>query len=290
MLGRLIPEPWKERLRARIRRIAWEGRREPGPLYRPFRDGGHAFVVPKAPDGASAGREPPVPPRAMWLGYAETEEEYLEGGAADVARMHQLARAHGDRLGRARRVLELGCAAGRMIRHIPAVAPGAEIWGTDICAEHMHWCQRHFASPFRFATTTTVPHLPFEDRFFDFIYCGSVFTHIEDLADAWLLELRRILSPGGQLYFTVHDDDTVDWLERSDSGHRMEAFLENQPLYREMKGRWAVLAIGHGPDSVVFYDTEYLLKKVSGIFEVLAREPHAYGYQTAILATRPERA
>lgn len=287
MLGRLIPEPWKERLRARIRRIAWEGR-GPGPFDRPCRDGGHGFVVPKAPDEASAGREPPVPPRAMWLGYGETEEEYVEGGAVDVARMHGIAREHGDRLGRARRVLELGCAAGRMIRHIPEVAPEAEIWGTDINAESVHWCQRHFSSPFRFATTTTVPHLPFDDRYFDFIYCGSVFTHIEDLADAWLLELRRILSPGGQLYFTVHDDDTVDWVEHSGSGHWLAGFMKSQPLYREMKGCWAVLAIGRGPDSVVFYDTEFLLKKVSGIFDVLAREPHAYGYQTAILARRPE--
>ena len=48
-----------------------------------------------------------------------------------------------------------------------------------------------------FATVTTAPHLPFADGYFDFAYCSSVFTHISDLADAWLLELRRIVRSGG---------------------------------------------------------------------------------------------
>jgi SAM-dependent methyltransferase len=61
-----------------------------------------------------------------------------------------------------------------------------------------------------FCTTTTAPHLPFEDGYFDLIYAGSVFTHIADLADAWFLELKRIVRPGGRLYITVHDKHTID--------------------------------------------------------------------------------
>jgi ubiquinone/menaquinone biosynthesis C-methylase UbiE len=63
-----------------------------------------------------------------------------------------------------------------------------------------------------FANTTTLPHVPYEDNYFDLIYAGSVFTHIADLADAWLLELKRILRPGGMLYVTVHDDHTLEVL------------------------------------------------------------------------------
>jgi len=288
LLSRLIPEVWKERFRIRVRQIAWEGRREAAPLYVPFQGDAHTFFVPKATESGARAQELPIPPREMWLGYGATAEEYLKSGEVHVAQMNELSREHGNCLGQAGRVLELGCAAGRMIRYVPDVAARAEIWGTDICAEHVYWCQEHFPSRFHFATTTIVPHLPFEDRFFDFIYCGSVFTHIEDLADAWLLELRRVLSPTGQLYFTVHDDDTVSRLDGPDSGHWLAGYMKSQPLYQEAKGQWGMLVIGRGPSSVVFYDTEFLLRKVSAVFQVLGRRPHAYGYQTAILAKRPD--
>lgn len=50
---------------------------------------------------------------------------------------------------------------------------------------------------FRFVTTTTLPHLPFADGYFHMIHAGSVFTHIADLAEAWLLEIRRVLARAG---------------------------------------------------------------------------------------------
>jgi len=107
------------------------------------------------------------------------------------------------------RVLDLGCASGRMIRWLVDFAEQCEIWGVDISAEHIIWCQEYLSPPFNFATVTTSPHLPFEDGYFDLIYCGSVFTHISDLADAWLLELKRIMRRDGRLYITVHDKHTV---------------------------------------------------------------------------------
>jgi ubiquinone/menaquinone biosynthesis C-methylase UbiE len=70
------------------------------------------------------------------------------------------------------------------------------------------WANRHLRPPFRFVTPTTLPHLPFADGYFQMIYAGSVFTHIADLADAWLLELRRVLAPGGRAYLTFHDSHT----------------------------------------------------------------------------------
>src|SRR5207244_2674608 len=55
-----------------------------------------------------------------------------------------------------------------------------------------------------------LPPLAFEDRYFDFIYAGSVFTHIADLAEAWLMELRRIVRPGGRLYLTIQDERSIE--------------------------------------------------------------------------------
>ena len=42
---------------------------------------------------------------------------------------------------------------------------------------------------------TAFPHLPFEDNTFTLIYAGSVFTHILQLMDAWVMEFPRILKP-----------------------------------------------------------------------------------------------
>ena len=99
-----------------------------------------------------------------------------------------------------------------MIRHLEDFAESSEIWGLDINAEQIFWCKQHLDPPFHFATTTTIPHLPFEDGYFDFVYAGSVFTHIDDLADSWLLELRRVLSRDGRLYVTIHDNRTIELL------------------------------------------------------------------------------
>ena len=138
--------------------------------------------------------------------------------------------------------------------------------------------------PFHFATTTKVPHLPFEDWSFQFIYCASVFTHIDDLADAWLLELRRILAPGGRLYLTIHDEHTVALFE---SGRYRFAdivrYMQSAAVYQEAKQSFGMFTIGRDNASQVFYDLGYFTKSLRSIFDVLSVTREAYFYQTAIL-------
>jgi hypothetical protein len=44
-----------------------------------------------------------------------------------------------------------------------------------------------------------------------------------------------------------------------------------------------MFAIGHGPDSQVFYDIDYLHRHWGCLLNVLSITPEAYGYQTAIV-------
>ena len=154
-----------------------------------------------------------IPPRRLWFGYAETEQRYLEVGRYSVDSMTKGMQETGFSVNDCTRVLDFGCAAGRMVRWLKDVAEKGEVWGVDVSADHIAWCTQNLSPPFNFATTTEIPHLPFEDRYFDFIYAASVFTHIDDLAAAWLQELRRILRPGGRLYATIHDEHLVSILE-----------------------------------------------------------------------------
>ena len=174
-----------------------------------------------------------------------------------------------------------------------------EIWGVDISADHIVWCQQHLSPPFRFATVTTLPHLPFEDNYFDLILAGSVFTHIEDLAESWLLELRRDLAPGGRIYATVHDRHTIEltvdprYLHKVYPSGRVGQSAALQDLFQTYKDElkfmdtdWAMFTMFRGSSSQVFYDIDYLRQHWGQILRVISIEPEAYGYQTAVLLTK----
>jgi SAM-dependent methyltransferase len=186
------------------------------------------------------------------------------------------------------RVLDFGCASGRMLRFYPYTTSRSEVWGIDIGAEYINWCQQHLSPPFLFALATTSPHLPFEDNYFDLIYSGSVFTHISDLADTWFLELRRILRRGGYAYISIHDKHTVELLlTKYATSKEHSTFVEQVRQFAErtsvLSQDYASFSYGTDPESQVFYDVEYLVQKWSRFAKVVSVVPEAYEYQTAIL-------
>jgi ubiquinone/menaquinone biosynthesis C-methylase UbiE len=210
-----------------------------------------------------------------------TDARYSAHGGKQVAAMLALVEASGLAFRDGDRILDLGCGPGRMIRHLRPLAERCEIWGLDIDAEAILWCQSHLSPPFHFATTTKVPHLPFADGSVRFVYCGSLFTHIDDLADAWLLELRRILAPDGRLYLTLHDDRTVELLEegryaRSDMAQSLRA----SPTYQAAKAGFAMFAIGRDSESQVFYARDWFARRAAPSFDILSVTDEAYYYQT----------
>jgi len=102
------------------------------------------------------------------------------------------------------RVLDFGCGCGRTLRWLMKRSPCLELHGVDVDAEAIEWCREHFPQG-KFLVNNPDPPLPFPHEFFDAIYCLSVFTHLaEAMQDRWILELRRILKPGGLLILTVH--------------------------------------------------------------------------------------
>ena len=59
--------------------------------------------------------------------------------------------------------------------------------------------RRISVSPLRVFHNGSAPPLPLDDGAFDLVYATSVFTHIGDRWSDWLVELHRILAPGGRL-------------------------------------------------------------------------------------------
>jgi SAM-dependent methyltransferase len=95
-----------------------------------------------------------------------------------------------------RRVLDFGCGAGRVLRHFVPEASEAEFWGCDLHRPTVDWLSKNLSPPMQFFVNDRRP-LPQPDGHFDLVYGLSVFTHITYEWSDWLLEVHRILRPGG---------------------------------------------------------------------------------------------
>ena len=99
-------------------------------------------------------------------------------------------------------VLDFGCGAGRTLRHFLPEARTAQFWGCDIDAESIEWLESNLSPPLRVFQNGPEPPLSAADDTFDLIWAVSVFTHLAETWSSWLLELRRVLKPGGLLLAT----------------------------------------------------------------------------------------
>ena len=246
----------------------------------------------------------PVPPRyPFWADYCTSAKSWVQSGKDDIEAMRRILRESGLAIEDARKILEWGVAGGRLIRHLRDLTPNTEIWGVDFWASAIRWCQEHISPPFYFATTTVVPHLPFPDHTFDLIYAGSVFTHLDDLVEAWFLELQRILNPGGRLYFTINDRHAVSifegagtpekrarYIERVQGNQSWQLwidFLHNAPEYAQfLRGDAQMITLGRPSMCHVMWDVDYLKSQIGPGWKWHSVTPEAYGHQTAVLLER----
>jgi len=261
--------------------------------FYPYQPEIKSYVIRAAPQEQRDDRGLPIPPPEIRY-HSGTTDEYLAVGKELVDNMEHTLQASDFTLRSESRVLDFGCADGVMVRWWHDLAKTGEVWGVDINGAHILWCQQNLSPPFKFALTTSFPHLPFEDCYFDLIYAGSVFTHIADLDDAWLLELRRIVRRGGRLYLTISDRNTIDYvMNRYRDEPGVQAFLQMLRAFDEeshfTSSGFSFFTINRTPgegregQAQVFYDTDYLRKHWGNYLKVVSITPEAYGFQTAVL-------
>ncbi len=232
----------------------------------------------------------PVPPGSLRIGGG-TADAFLSSGKEDMNMMFKILENAKIEIAPEARVLEFGCSAGRQTRHMTWALERGEVWGVDIASEHIYWCQNHLDPRFNFLTVTSAPHLPFEDNYFNFVYAGSVFTHLDDLADAWLLELRRITKNTGVLFITILDDRSLAAYKRKDFHNKPLAdLILGSGHYKEFDREDGLkLVIGRSLNSYVYYDTEYLTAKLSRVFEVVSTSSHAFRNVQSAYVLRKKR-
>lgn len=122
-----------------------------------------------------------------------TREEFDALGESKCA----ILKSHG--LTSRSKVLDVGCGTGQLARPLTNVlGPDGLYYGTDLAGPAIDFCRRKYRFPqFHFLKNEQTT-LPIQNIEFDFIYLGSVFTHMfpEDIR-AMLKDLRRLLAPTG---------------------------------------------------------------------------------------------
>ncbi len=233
----------------------------------------------------------PIPPEKFWHWYnLEGEANYLTGGKAQAELFRQTALDHGFQFNPGEKVLDFGCSGGRVTRWFSEEASkGVEIWGCDIDAAAIEWCQKNLMPPLKFFANTTSPHLPVKDGFFDFIFAGSVFTHIKDMSTSWILELHRCLSDDGIAIFTATTEKSLEALykiaEKDTSGTKKvpkyvkdnnitESYLKERGFITIQSSPWWLAAL---------YHSDFFVRRLSLCFDVISIVPGLKGYQTGFV-------
>jgi len=102
-----------------------------------------------------------------------------------------------------KRVLDFGCGPGRLLRHFLPEARRGRWMGADVHEPSLAWARTALSPPVELQRTPGAPPLPFVHESFDLVLSMSVISHLVDDWAAWMLDLRRVLAPGGLLLTTI---------------------------------------------------------------------------------------
>lgn len=251
--------------------------------YLPLEPTAADLVVPLEPVDTTISLHERRPPASLWSVTAD----YDEGVDRHVRSILDTLDALGAPTTDLGDILDFGCGTGRLLLGLHRELPETDrrLWGVDIHAARIEWARRNLSPTLRFATCSTFPHLPFEDRTFDLVVAGSVFTHIPDLADAWLLELLRVTAVDGLLYLTIQDQGWLETTLARPIDDWLTAFLAASPVdVHDLGQGTSMIVLDRGtPEAMVLHDRESLLDLWSSYAEVRAVVEHGYDAQTAVV-------
>ncbi len=235
----------------------------------------------------------PLPaPGDRELYYRDNHIWYWASGFADAIFINHLILEYLDKTERDElSVFDFGCASGRVLRQVSLTRRGLAV-GCDINPNHVEFIRAYLPVNVFAFHSMVYPPLPLRERSIDFFFALSVFTHIADFEEAWLLEIARILKPGGVAFITVHTERTFQEIV---PGHWLYDFLLkrhsvsgpgfHQPLVdddflcrKAFKDRLVFTNLDNPVNTThVFHQLEYIRKRWGLLFNIEAVIQHAHG-------------
>jgi SAM-dependent methyltransferase len=227
----------------------------------------------------------PIPESSNREGYGATPAQYWLSGLQDY---DAVVNALGEFSIREGRLYDFGGSTGRFFRHVVCQTDAFEVWTSDFKVAHYKWNQQYMPTEVRTFLNGVYPPLPLPEQHFDVITAFSVFTHIDELESPWLLELRRILRPGGLLYVTIHDEE--NWKRMSDSVRNAIQLSPNGKHITSETPFPAERTAFHFTDESfytcnVFHPYDYIHREWGRFFTILGVRPLHHFAQCVVLLT-----
>jgi ubiquinone/menaquinone biosynthesis C-methylase UbiE len=170
------------------------------------------------------------PPRQLhqrsFLDYRGFIQRHYDGIAGKLTAVTGLITGHEALAGRlirrgafevrgCKRILDAGCGNGRYTKFLLREAdPDALITGFDLSQQMLQRARQRLRSDRATQVAADLTRLPYADATFDAVVCGWVLEHLPDPRPG-LLELARVMQPGGKLLLMVTEDTfTGRWCGR----------------------------------------------------------------------------
>lgn len=147
--------------------------------------------------------------------YAAENETGVQNAYYERPAMLALA---GDVAGR--RILDAGCGSGPLFAALRD--RGAIVTGLDASAAMLEIARRRLGSDAELLVADLSDRLPFADDIFDDVVASLVLHYLENWGQT-LIELRRVLKPGGRLLVSVDHPFAIHAIRRQE-GHRRSYF------------------------------------------------------------------
>jgi SAM-dependent methyltransferase len=226
--------------------------------------------------------------------YNDHHYDWWVSGLRDYICIKRAVARHGPGLNPGDNTFELGCASGRVLRHLACQEEGLTIWGADIQLRHTEWVRKFLPEEIRVFQNTVLPQLPLGDNSQKLVCAFSVFTHIDDFELAWLAELRRVLVPGGLAYLTIHGEKTwqnmnPEWklwkglMRRKEHipDYEVSADLFKGPMPAPKTVFW--WSTGQNYNAQVFHSEDYIRNAWGRFFSIKEIIPSGHSYQDVIV-------
>ena len=224
--------------------------------------------------------------------------DYWLSGLRDFFCVSQELSRIGAPLDAGQSIFELGAASGRFLRHFIAQDDNDyNLFASDMNSNHVEWILRYFPPCVEAFETSVFPSLPLEDNSLDLAMAFSVFTHIDEYEMAWIMEIRRILKPGGVAFLTFQSERTWEILDENHflyqhlkinenklGGCRIVPEIFKQPMPRQ-KVVYRFLD-NNVYNTVVFTSYDYIRSRWGRCFSRLEILPGAHEFQDVALCRK----
>ncbi len=156
------------------------------------------------------------------------------------------------------RVLEIGFGSGTLLKELSL--KGNDVYGTDV-GKNIVENAKSAGFTNVFLLDASEQSMPFDDNFFDVIYCYEVFEHLTN-PHRLFFEIRRILKPEHCLYFSVPTQEQTMGYGPSRHSFVYPGLLERKNLERFFLQMYFKIEYYRENNTGIIYHRNYILKNM----------------------------